>query len=166
MKKGLVDKLSIVMAIIMSVLVFYTAGMPQSFTCVNHLYEAENPEAFGGVRKYNLVVDGDNVSFEDNEEFLAKEKELELERQKVKDKIDPIFNKKISRIPLWFLYTFEYEEFYRSCVQPINAIWVGSGITDQFTIKSSTYNKQTRSQIASDFGYLVDKGEDFLTTDD
>ncbi|MCQ2532034.1 MAG: hypothetical protein MJ093_04935 [Saccharofermentans sp.] len=81
MKKGLVKKLSIVMSIIMMVLVFYTAGMPQTFTC------------------------------EDNEEFLAQEKELELERQKVKDKIDPIFNQKISRIPLWFLYTFEYEEF-------------------------------------------------------
>lgn len=110
MKKGLVKKLSIVMSIIMMVLVFYTAGMPQTFTCVNHLYEAENPEAFR-VRPHNLVVDGDNVTFEDNEEFLAQEKELELERQKVKDKIDPIFNQKISRIPLWFLYTFEYEEF-------------------------------------------------------
>lgn len=110
MKKGIVNKLSIVMAIIMSLLFFYTAGMPQTFVCRNHFYEAENPEVFG-VQPHNLVVDGDNVSFEDNEEFLAKEKELELERQKVRDKIDPIFNKKISRIPLWFLYIFEYEEF-------------------------------------------------------
>ncbi len=53
---------------------------------------------------------------------------------------------------------YEFEEFYRNCVQPINAIWVGSGITDQFTIKSSTYNKQTRSQIPVDFGYNVDRG--------
>ena len=128
MKKGLVDKLSIVMAIIMSVLVFYTAGMPQSFTCVNHLYEAENPEAFGGVRKHNLVVDGDNVSFEDNEEFLAKEKELELERQKVKEKIDPIFNKKISRISLWFLYTFEYEEFSGGIVAGLFAAVIAASV--------------------------------------
>ena len=53
---------------------------------------------------------------------------------------------------------YEYEEFYRNCVQPINAIWIGSGITDQYTIKSSTYNKETRSQIPSDFGYNVDRG--------
>ena len=53
---------------------------------------------------------------------------------------------------------YEFEEFYRNCVQPINAIWIGSGITDQFTIKSSTYNKQTRSQIPVDFGYNVDRG--------
>ena len=67
---------------------------------------------------------------------------------------------------------YEFEEFYRNCVQPINAIWIGSGITDQFTIKSSTYNKQTRSQIPVDFGYNVDRGNarfikvlDFYTRD-
>ena len=55
--------------------------------------------------------------------------------------------------------TVEYEDFYRNCVQPIFAIWVGSGITDQFTIKSSTYNKETRAQIPNDFGYNVDRGQ-------
>ena len=67
---------------------------------------------------------------------------------------------------------FEYEDFFRNCVQPIYAIWVGSGITDQFTIKSSTYNKETRAQIPNDFGYNVDRGNasqikllDFYTED-
>lgn len=54
--------------------------------------------------------------------------------------------------------TFEYDEFYRENVQPIYAIWIGSGITEQFTIKCSTYNKETRSQIPNDFGYNVDRG--------
>lgn len=40
----------------------------------------------------------------------------------------------------------------------MNAIWIGSGITDQFTIKSSTYNKETRAQIPFDFGYIIDRG--------
>ena len=53
---------------------------------------------------------------------------------------------------------YEYEDFYRNCVQPIYAIWLGSGITDQYTIKSSTYTKETRSQIENDFGYNVDRG--------
>ena len=53
---------------------------------------------------------------------------------------------------------FEYDEFYRENVQPINAIWIGSGITEQFTIKSSTYTKETRSQIPNDFGYNIDRG--------
>lgn len=51
--------------------------------------------------------------------------------------------------------SLEYEDFYRENVQPINAIWIGSGITEQFTIKSATYNKETRSQIPNDFGYNV-----------
>ena len=69
--------------------------------------------------------------------------------------------------------SFEYDDFYRTNVQPIYGIWVGSGITDQFTIKSSTYTKETRSQIDNDFGYNVDRGNaryikllDFYTKDE
>ena len=54
--------------------------------------------------------------------------------------------------------TFEYDDFYRENVQPINGIWIGSGITEQFTIKSSTYTRETRAQIESDFGYNVNRG--------
>ena len=54
--------------------------------------------------------------------------------------------------------SLEYEDFYRDNVQPINAIWIGSGLTEQFTIKSSTYNKETRAQIPNDFGYNVNRG--------
>ncbi len=64
-----------------------------------------------------------------------------------------IFADSIAKIKM-----YEYEDFYRNCVQAIYAIWIGSGITDQFTIKSSTYNKTTRSQIPNDFGYNVDRG--------
>ena len=58
--------------------------------------------------------------------------------------------------------TFEYEDFYRENVQPINGIWIGSGITEQFTIKSSTYNKETRNPIPNDFGYNVTRGTAIL----
>ena len=68
--------------------------------------------------------------------------------------------------------SYEYDDFFKNCVQPANGIWLGSGITDQYTIKCSTYNKQTRSEIPNDFGYLVDKGSaifvkllDFYTED-
>ncbi len=53
---------------------------------------------------------------------------------------------------------YEYEEFYRNNVQPTFAIWVGSGVTDQYTIKCSTYNKETRSEIENDFGYNISRG--------
>ena len=54
--------------------------------------------------------------------------------------------------------TLEYDEYYRNCVNPSYAIWVGSGIVDQFTIKCSTFNKETRAQIPNDFGYMVERG--------
>ncbi len=56
------------------------------------------------------------------------------------------------------LKEIEFEDFYKNTVQPTNAIWIGSGITDQYTIKCSTYNKETRAQIPNDFGYKVDRG--------
>lgn len=57
------------------------------------------------------------------------------------------------------LKTYEYDEFYRNNIQPNNAIWVGTGLTEQFTIKSSTYNKETRSPIDNNFGYNIDRGK-------
>ena len=67
---------------------------------------------------------------------------------------------------------YEYDEFYRDNVNAINAVWIGSGITEQFTIKSSTYNKDTRAQIPNDYGYNVVMGNaifikllDFYTED-
>lgn len=53
---------------------------------------------------------------------------------------------------------YEYDDFYRENVQPIYGIWIGSGITEQFTLKSSTYTKETRSQIENDFGYNINRG--------
>ena len=76
-----------------------------------------------------------------------------LVKIKANKNIRIIFCDAVNKIKL-----YEYEDFYRNSVQPINAIWVGSGITDQFTIKSSTYTKETRAAIPGDFGYNVDRG--------
>jgi S-DNA-T family DNA segregation ATPase FtsK/SpoIIIE len=87
-------------------------------------------------------------------------------QRKLKTMLSNLKNKKDIRViiadSISKIKMFEYEDFYKNCVQPTNAIWVGNGIVDQFTIKSSTYNKETRSQIPSDFGYKVDKGTSTL----
>ncbi len=87
--------------------------------------------------------------------------DLETQR-KIKTLFSNLKNKKNIRVILADavskLKAFEYEDFYRNCVQPIYAIWLGSGITDQYTIKSSTYTRETRGQIPTDFGYNVDRG--------
>ena len=84
------------------------------------------------------------------------------EQKQFKDLLHDIKSKQNIRIvmvdAISKIKTYEYEDFYRTNVEPTNAIWVGSGITEQFTIKSSTYNKETRSQIPNDFGYNVKQG--------
>ena len=42
-----------------------------------------------------------------------------------------IFSDSVSKLKL-----YEYEDFFRNCVQPLNALCVGSCITYQYTIKS------------------------------
>ena len=84
------------------------------------------------------------------------------EQKQFKDLLHDIKSKQNIRIvmvdAISKIKTYEYEDFYRTNVEPTNAIWIGSGITEQFTIKSSTYNKETRSQIPNDFGYNVKQG--------
>ena len=83
-------------------------------------------------------------------------------QRKLKSLISNLKNKKEIRIifadSISKIKSYEYEDFYRNTVQPIYGVWIGSGITDQYTIKCSTYNRETRAQIANDFGYNVNKG--------
>lgn len=112
MKKGIVNKLSIIMAIIMVFMAFYAMGMPNSFICRNHYYEAECPEAFGVKPHHNLVVDDEgNVIVDEDEEYQARQKEIALEQQRVKEKVDPMYDQMLSRIPVWFLFMTEYSDF-------------------------------------------------------
>lgn len=70
------------------------------------------------------------------------------------------------------LKNLEYEEFYKFNTQTTYAVWAGSGITDQFSIKCITYNKVTRSQLENEFGFNINRGNatlvkllDFYTQD-
>ena len=106
---------------------------------------------------------------------MAEKTKREVQR-KLKTMLSNLKNKKNVRMIIADgvskIKNFEYDDFYRNCVQNTYGIWLGSGITDQYTIKSSTYNKQTRSEITNDFGYIVEKGNatyikllDFYTED-
>jgi len=83
-------------------------------------------------------------------------------QQKIKDIFIELKNYKNIRIifidSISKLKNYEYDNFYKSCIQPMDAIWVGYGITEQYTIKCNTYNKQTRGQLQRNFGFNVDKG--------
>ena len=88
---------------------------------------------------------------------------LSSDRQiKLKNILKQIKNKPHIRIAIAESATkmkmYEYEDFFRENVQQIYGIWIGSGLTEQFTLKTTTYNKETRAQIESNFGYNVDRG--------
>lgn len=99
-----------------------------------------------------FIIFGIDILKSTNAEIQNKLKPL-LQKLKQTQHIKIILADAVSKIK-----NIEYDDYYRENSAPINAIWVGSGITEQFTIKSSTYNRETRAQIPSDFGYNVLRG--------
>ena len=127
----------------------------------------KNAEYENGITSSLFVIHGVEEFINALGTDLAREFKTFLTTIKSNKNIRIIFSDAVTKIKL-----YEYEDFFRTCIQPINAIWVGSGITDQYTIKSSTYTRETRSAIPVDFGYNVDRGNatlikllDFYTED-
>ncbi len=118
--------------------------------CVNKLIEISNNNT--GIMNVVLITGLDTLKNSLEADDQKKLKDI-LAGIKMKQNIRIILADVVSKIK-----TFEYDDFYRENAAPTYAIWIGSGITDQFTIKSSTYNKETRAQIATDFGYNVERG--------
>lgn len=52
----------------------------------------------------------------------------------------------------------ELEPWYKETVNNTNAIWLGSGIADQYTIKLSKTPKELKEEIPQNFCYVVKKG--------
>ena len=131
-----------------------------------HYYDSSNmKEMYSVLEKLSEETNKTNIIIIYEIEPFINAFDSEKQR-KLKTMLSNLKNKKDIRViiadSISKIKMFEYEDFYKNCVQPTNAIWVGNGIVDQFTIKSSTYNKETRSQIPSDFGYKVDKGTSTL----
>lgn len=81
----------------------------------------------------------------------------ELEGLKANPSVKFVFADDVSKIK-----SIEYDSFYKNNVSNNTAIWISSGVNDQFTIKCTTYNKETRQQLPSDFGFVIDKGNAIL----
>ena len=68
--------------------------------------------------------------------------------------------------------SMEYEPFYKNNVNTSFSLWIGSGIGNQFTLKTNSSSKETRMNIENDFGFIIVKGNpklvkliDFLPKD-
>ena len=57
---------------------------------------------------------------------------------------------------------FEYDSWYKTCINSSHAIWVGDGLADQYTIKLSKTPKETRDEYGNLFGYGVKNGNGTL----
>lgn len=55
--------------------------------------------------------------------------------------------------------TISYEDWFKTSFDLTEGIWIGSGISNQFTIKVTTNSKELREEIDSKFGYIVIKGK-------
>ncbi len=57
----------------------------------------------------------------------------------------------------------EYDEWYRSVMKNNNGIWIGNGISNQYTLKLAKITREMQSDIPLGFGYIVKRGIPYLT---
>ncbi|MBQ9071720.1 MAG: type VII secretion protein EssC [Bacilli bacterium] len=87
-----------------------------------------------------------------------------------RDKIEKfmIMTKDIRKVSVVIIDTidnikqFEYESWFKSCVSLNHGIWIGDGISDQYTLKLSKNPRYIREDIGNRFGYSLKKGNPIL----
>jgi len=50
----------------------------------------------------------------------------------------------------------EYDPWYKSVMNPSRGIWIGDGIVNQFTLKSTLSSRILGVKLENDFGYYID----------
>lgn len=131
---------------------YFSTNFLEAYNVLNTIYNSLDESKTHLFLMYGFDAFKNGLSATDQKQFLKL-----LSNLKNKKNIHVVIIDGVSRIK-----AYEYEEFYRSSVQPTYALWIGSGISDQFTIKSSTYNKITRSLLEPEFGFSVNKGTAIL----
>ena len=52
-----------------------------------------------------------------------------------------------------------YEKWFKTGVSLSDGIWLGNGISNQFTLKVTTSSRVLREEVQEDFGYIISKGK-------
>ena len=52
-----------------------------------------------------------------------------------------------------------YEPWFKGNIDLSEGIWIGNGISNQFTLKVTTNSRILRVEIPEDFGYIIKKGK-------
>lgn len=82
------------------------------------------------------------------------------------NKIDSLFKngKLTGKISFIFIDTIdkiksiEYDPWFKECVTVNSGIWIGNGISEQFTLKLTKTTRDLYEPIDNTFGYLINKG--------
>jgi S-DNA-T family DNA segregation ATPase FtsK/SpoIIIE len=59
--------------------------------------------------------------------------------------------------------SINYEQWYKGAANMSSAVWIGNGISNQFTIKVTTNARLLRAELAPGFGYNIKKGKASVT---
>ena len=54
--------------------------------------------------------------------------------------------------------SFAYEDWFKSVFDLSEGIWIGNGISNQFTLRVITNSRDLREEIEAPFGYVIEKG--------
>ncbi len=76
-----------------------------------------------------------------------------FKKGKITGKINFIFVDSIDKIK-----SIEYEPWYKECVTNNSGIWIGNGISEQFTLKLSKTPKYLYDELQDNFGYVIKRG--------
>ena len=50
----------------------------------------------------------------------------------------------------------EFENWYKTIINPSRGVWIGDGITTQFTLKSTLSARTLSMRLDNSFGYFID----------
>ena len=52
-----------------------------------------------------------------------------------------------------------YEKWFKTGMSLSDGVWLGNGISNQFTLKVTTSSRVLREDVPEDFGYIISKGK-------
>ena len=57
----------------------------------------------------------------------------------------------------------EYDNWYKAIVKSNQGIWIGNGISEQYTLKITKITRELQQDVGEGFGYIVKRGVPVLT---
>ncbi len=140
--------------------IYDTKSCSKTIKAITNLYKKEketsktNISSLATLPKTVCIINGiadllEKVSLEEKNEFINMIKEAKSLNTFKFIAIDNIDNIK----------TTSYEPWYKTSFDLSEGLWIGSGISNQFTLRVITSARELDDEIEPSFGYIVEKGK-------